>query len=42
MEDTRRSLIWHGMFLFFFGLLTGFAEQKIANPRMGLPHIWRA
>ena len=36
MEDTKRSLIWHGMFLFFLGLLTGFAEQKFANPRMGL------
>jgi (hydroxyamino)benzene mutase len=36
MEDSKRSLIWHGMFLFFLGLLTGFAEQKFANPRMGL------
>jgi (hydroxyamino)benzene mutase len=36
MEDKKRSLIWHGMFLFFLGLLTGFAEQKFANPRMGL------
>jgi hydroxylaminobenzene mutase len=36
MEDTKRRLIWHGMFLFFLGLLTGFAEQKFRNPRMGL------
>jgi hydroxylaminobenzene mutase len=36
MEDTRRKLIWHGMFLFFIGLLTGFVEQKFINPRMGL------
>lgn len=36
MEDAKRRLIWHGMFLFFLGLLTGFAEQKFANSRMGL------
>ena len=36
MEDTKRRLIWHGMFLFFLGLLTGFVEQKFRNPRMGL------
>jgi len=24
------------MFLFLLGLLTGFVEQKFANPRMGL------
>lgn len=35
MEDRRR-LIWHGMFLFLLGLLTGFVEQKFINPRMGL------
>ena len=34
--DSRRRLIWHGMFLFFLGLLTGFVEQKFNNPRMGL------
>ena len=36
MEDSKRRLIWHGMFLFLLGLLTGFAEQKFINPRMGL------
>ncbi len=36
MEDAKRRLIWHGMFLFFLGLLTGFAEPKFINPRMGL------
>ncbi|MBZ5504703.1 MAG: hydrogenase [Acidobacteriia bacterium] len=36
MEDGRRRLIWHGMFLFLLGLLTGFVEQKFVNPRMGL------
>jgi hydroxylaminobenzene mutase len=29
-------LIWHGMFLFLLGLLTGFVEQQFNNPRMGL------
>ena len=28
--------MWHGMFLFLIGLLTGFAEQHFANVRMGL------
>jgi hydroxylaminobenzene mutase len=36
MEDGRRRLLWHGMFLFLLGLLTGFVEHKYANPRMGL------
>jgi (hydroxyamino)benzene mutase len=36
MEDSKRRLLWHGMFLFLLGLLTGFAEQKFENPRMGL------
>jgi (hydroxyamino)benzene mutase len=36
MGDSRRRLIWHGMFLFLLGLLTGFMETKFANPRMGL------
>ena len=36
MDDTRRRLLWHGMFLFLLGLLTGLVEQKFANPRMGL------
>ena len=28
--------MFHGMFLFILGLLTGFAEQHFANVRMGL------
>ena len=34
--DQNRRLIWHGIFLFLLGLLTGFLEQKFVNPRMGL------
>jgi (hydroxyamino)benzene mutase len=36
MQHTNRQLMWHGMFLFLIGLLTGFAEQHFANIRMGL------
>jgi (hydroxyamino)benzene mutase len=36
MENTKRRLLWHGMFLFLLGLLTGLVEQKFNNPRMGL------
>src|SRR5260370_21942082 len=36
MENTKRRLLWHGMFLFLLGLLTGFVEQKFNNQRMGL------
>ena len=36
MENAGRRMLWHGMFLFLLGLLTGFVEQKFANPRMGL------
>ena len=36
MENTKRRLMWHGMFLFLLGLLTGFVEQRFANVRMGL------
>ena len=36
MEDTKRRLLWNGMFLFLLGLLTGFVEQTFSNPRMGL------
>lgn len=28
--------MWHGMFLFLLGLITGFAEPHFANVRMGL------
>jgi (hydroxyamino)benzene mutase len=36
METTGRRLMWHGMFLFLIGLITGFLEQHFANVRMGL------
>jgi hydroxylaminobenzene mutase len=36
MDDSRRRLIWHGMCLFLLGLLTGFMEARVTNPRMGL------
>jgi hydroxylaminobenzene mutase len=36
MEVTDRRLMWHGMFLFLLGLLTGFAEPHFVNIRMGL------
>ena len=36
MEDRNRNLMWHGMFLFLLGLISGFLEQKFVNPRMGL------
>lgn len=36
MPDRKRSVLWHGAFLFLLGLLTGFVQQQFANPRMGL------
>jgi (hydroxyamino)benzene mutase len=36
MVYANRRLMWHGIFLFLLGLLTGFAEQHFANVRMGL------
>lgn len=36
IEETNRRLMFHGMCLFVLGLLTGFAEQRFANVRMGL------
>ncbi|HKB14952.1 MAG TPA: hydrogenase [Planctomycetota bacterium] len=36
MRDARRRLLWHGMFLFLLGLLTGLVEAKFENVRMGL------
>jgi (hydroxyamino)benzene mutase len=36
MDGSNRRLMWHGMFLFLLGLLTGFAETHFANMRMGL------
>lgn len=36
MDDSNRRLMWHGMFLFLLGLITGFLETQFANTRMGL------
>lgn len=36
MDDSRRRLLWHGMFLFLLGLVTGLAETSFSNIRMGL------
>jgi hydroxylaminobenzene mutase len=35
-DETRRRLFRHGMFLLLLGLLTGLAEQRFTNARMGL------
>jgi (hydroxyamino)benzene mutase len=34
MKITDRQLMWHGMFLFLLGLLTGLVEQRFTNVRM--------
>ena len=36
MENANHRLMWHGMFLFLLGLITGFVEPCFANMRMGL------
>jgi len=36
MKFTSRQLMWHGMFLFLLGLVTGFLELRFTNKRMGL------
>ncbi|GAC1656269.1 MAG: hydrogenase [Acidobacteriaceae bacterium] len=36
MDNQHRRLLWHGMFLFLLGVLTGFVEPRFANMRMGL------
>lgn len=36
MNNLRRRLMWHGMFLFLLGLLTGLVSANLTNPRMGL------
>lgn len=36
MDDGKRRVLWHGMFLFLLGLVTGFVIPQFANPRMGL------
>ncbi len=36
MKSDHRRLMWHGIFLFLLGLVTGLLEQRFANMRMGL------
>ena len=36
MKSDDRRLMWHGMFLFLLGLVTGLLEQRFTNMRMGL------
>ena len=36
MQDQARRLLWHGVFLFLIGLITGLAIPIINNHRMGL------
>ncbi len=33
---TSRRLMWHGVFLFLLGLLTGIIVPALTNPRMGV------
>ena len=35
-SDDGHRLLWHGLFLFLLGLLTGFVVPALRNPRMGL------
>lgn len=35
-DDSKRRLLWHGMFLFLLGLITGLLEPQFTNVRMGL------
>ena len=36
MRTADRRLMWHGMFLFLFGLVTGQQERRFTNIRMAL------
>jgi hydroxylaminobenzene mutase len=36
VQDYNRRLMWHGIFLFALGLMTGFVEHLFTNVRMGL------
>ena len=35
-RDASRGLIWHGLFLFLLGLLTGVIIPLLTSPRLGL------
>jgi (hydroxyamino)benzene mutase len=34
--NAKRGLIWHGLILFFLGLLTGFVIPSMLSPRLGM------
>ena len=34
--EFGHRLLWHGLFLFLLGLLSGFAVPAVTNPRMGV------
>lgn len=36
LQPADRRLIWHGVFLFFLGLMTGTQERRFTNMRMAL------
>ena len=36
MREANRRLMWHGMFLFLLGLMTGMLETHFTNMRMGV------
>ena len=36
MRTADRGLMWHGMFLFLIGLVTGLTERRFTNMRMAL------
>ena len=36
MAGSNRRLMWHGMFLFLLGLVTGLLERRFTNMRMGV------
>lgn len=36
MGPANRPMMWHGMFLFLLGLVTGLFERRFTNMRMGL------
>jgi (hydroxyamino)benzene mutase len=36
MQSGNRRMMWHGMFLFLIGLVTGLLERRFKNMRMGV------
>jgi (hydroxyamino)benzene mutase len=35
-SEAKRGLIWHGLVLFFLGLVTGFVIPSMTSPRLGM------